>query len=122
MGKVDDAKREYTKAYDRIVKLAGPITAWRAEMQAAELEAVQLADQRIEALTRDDVTTADQLHAQIKAKQSRAADLRAMISKREGGIGAAVSALYDGESRAVMQAKIEAAAIEKGQARMRSAH
>ena len=117
MGKVDDAKREYTKAYDRIVKLAGPITAWRAEMQAAEREAVQLADQRIKALTRDDVTTADQLHAQIKAKQSRAADLRAMISKREGEIGAAVSALYDGESRAVMQAKIKAAAIEKGQAR-----
>jgi hypothetical protein len=69
MSKVDDAKREYTKAYDRIVKMAGPITAWRAEMQAAESEAVQLADQRIEALTRDDVTTADQ-HA--RANQSKA--------------------------------------------------
>jgi hypothetical protein len=113
MSKLDDAKREYSKAYDRIVKQAEPIAAWRAELAACEVEAPRLADERIAAMTRDDAPTADRLHGEIKAKQSRAADLRAMIAKREGEIGTAVSALYDHESRAVMQAKIEAAAIEK---------
>jgi flagellin-specific chaperone FliS len=113
MSKLDDAKREYTKAYDRIVKLAEPITAWRAELEACEVEAPRLADDRIAALTRDDVPTADKLHDQIRQKQSRAADLRSMIAKRTAEIGAAVSAIYDHESRAVMRAQIEAAAIEK---------
>jgi hypothetical protein len=117
MTKLDDVKREYSKAYDRIVKLAEPIAAWRAELAACEVEAPQLADQRIAALTRDDAPAADKLHDQIRQKQSRAADLRGMISKREGEINAAVYALYDHESRAVMLAKVEAAAIEKQSAK-----
>lgn len=117
MTKLDDVKREYSKAYDRIVKLAEPIAAWRAELAACEVEAPQLADQRIAALTCDDAPAADKLHDQIRQKQSRAADLRGMIAKREGEKIAALEQLARVESVAVARAAYEDAQAEKIAAR-----
>ncbi len=110
---VDAAREVYRKAYAKIEKLAEPVKDWRAELQTADTEAVRSADRRIECLTRDDVKGADQLHAQIKAKQSRAADLKAMIERRQSDIATALDRLWSDEGRNVAMAAIEFSIAER---------
>ncbi len=99
-----DLEKKYRDRLAKIEKDAAPVVKWQAEKAALESEAAALADQRIEALTHDDLETADRLGSEIKSKQSRADDLKAMIERREAATRAALLEFCANESTAVTTA------------------
>lgn len=113
MGKVDEARKAYHKREAEIKTMAAPLKDWAAEGQAIEVELAALEDSRIEALVNGEDESAAQLSAVIQAKRNRGADLGKMRERRQAEIAAALDSLWANESRAVMLAEIESAAIAK---------